>query len=184
VVADGSPRLLDRVRHEIRRRHYSRRTEKAYVCWIRRYVIFHGKRHPNDLGAAEVTSYLSHLAVAEQVSASTQNQAFSALLFLYRSVLGRELSGLGQHPGQASGASSPGADLLSFGFAQGSGGCGTARFLTWSAPAVEAGPGDPDGLADGGDPYLGSQLLRGLHQSFSTSSRFFRGIPMSAPTFF
>jgi integron integrase len=96
VVADGSPRLLDRVRHEIRRRHYSRRTEKAYVCWIRRYVIFHGKRHPNDLGAAEVTSYLSHLAVAEQVSASTQNQAFSALLFLYRSVLGRELSGLGQ----------------------------------------------------------------------------------------
>ena len=67
----GAPKLLDRVRAEIRRRHYSRRTEKAYVSWIRRYVIFHGKRHPNDLGAAELTSFLSHLATAANVVAHT-----------------------------------------------------------------------------------------------------------------
>jgi integron integrase len=88
------PCLFDRVRLSIRARHYSRRTEKAYLAWIRRYILFHNKRHPNRLGAAEVTGYLSHLASTRRVSASTQNQAFSALVFLYREVLGRELAGL------------------------------------------------------------------------------------------
>lgn len=88
------PRLLDRVREAIRTRHYSPRTEKAYVGWIKRYIFFHGKRHPNEMGAPEVTRFLSSLAIRGQVSASTQNQAFSALLFLYREVLHRELAGL------------------------------------------------------------------------------------------
>jgi len=81
------PRLLDRVRVAIRARHYSRRTEKAYVAWIRRYIVFHDKRHPADMGAPEVTRFLSSPAVAGKVAASTQNQALSALLFLYRDVL-------------------------------------------------------------------------------------------------
>lgn len=85
------PRLLDRVRHAVRARHYSRRTEKAYVAWTRRYVLFHGKRHPSEMGAAEMTAYLSALATRGNVSASTQNQALSALLFLYRDVLGQEV---------------------------------------------------------------------------------------------
>jgi site-specific recombinase XerD len=85
------PRLLDRVRTAIRTRHLSRRTEKAYVFWVRRFVLFHGKRHPADLGADEVTRFLSSLAEVQRVSASTQNQALSALLFLYRHVLGVEL---------------------------------------------------------------------------------------------
>src|SRR5512139_3519924 len=92
------PRLLDRVRCVLRTRHFSRRTEQAYVGWIRRFILFHGKRHPGGLGSPEVTGYLSHLASSRQVSASTQNQAFSALLFLYREVLGRELAGLDQVP--------------------------------------------------------------------------------------
>src|ERR671919_2575715 len=77
------PRLLDRVRAAIRTRHYSRRTEKAYVAWIRRYIVFHDKRHPIEMGAPEVTRFLSSLATEGQVAASTQNQALSALLFLY-----------------------------------------------------------------------------------------------------
>src|SRR5262245_47551511 len=81
------PRLLDRVRHAIRARHYSRRTEKAYVHWIRRFIFFHGKRHPSEMGAPEVTRFLTSLAVDARVAASTQNQALSALLFLYRDVL-------------------------------------------------------------------------------------------------
>ncbi|HET7291881.1 MAG TPA: integron integrase [Vicinamibacteria bacterium] len=88
------PRLLDRVRIAIRARHYSRRTEKAYVFWVRRYLGFHGMRHPNEMGSAEVAAFLAALATRWRVSASTQNQAFSALLFLYREVLGREVSGL------------------------------------------------------------------------------------------
>jgi integron integrase len=92
--ASPPPRLLDRVRRSIRARHYSLRTEKSYVAWIRRFILFHNKRHPNVLGAVEVTGYLSHLATNRHVSASTQNQAFSALLFLYRDVLGRQLAGL------------------------------------------------------------------------------------------
>ena len=89
--APHPPRLLDRVREAIRTRHYSRRTEKAYVHWIRRFIFFHDKRHPADMGAAEVTAFLTSLAVRDKVAASTQNQALSALLFLYREVLGVEL---------------------------------------------------------------------------------------------
>jgi integron integrase len=81
------PRLLDRVRAAVRIRHYSRRTEKAYVAWIRRYILFHGKRHPLEMGAPELTRFLTSLAVDGNVAASTQNQALSALLFLYRQVL-------------------------------------------------------------------------------------------------
>ena len=85
------PRLLDRVRAATRARHYSRRTEKAYVAWIRRYILFHGKRHPMEMGGPEVTRFLTSLAVDGHVAGSTQNQALSALLFLYREVLGQEL---------------------------------------------------------------------------------------------
>ena len=81
------PRLLDRVRAACRARHLSRRTEQAYVAWIRRYIFFHDKRHPAQMGAPEVTKFLTSLAVEGQVAASTQNQALSALLFLYRDVL-------------------------------------------------------------------------------------------------
>jgi integron integrase len=96
VLPADPPRLLDRVRHAIRSRHYSRRTEEAYVGWVRRYIFFHGKRHPAAMGSPEVARFLSSLANEGRVSASTQNQAFSALLFLYREVLRRELSGLDQ----------------------------------------------------------------------------------------
>jgi integron integrase len=82
-----APRLLDRVRDAIRARHYSRRTEDAYVVWIRRYIVFHGKVHPSGLGADAIAAFLTWLAVDRKVSASTQNQALSALLFLYRGVL-------------------------------------------------------------------------------------------------
>ena len=81
------PRLLDRVRAALRTRHGSRRTEEAYVAWIRRFIFFHGKRHPGEMGAPEVTSFLTSLAVDGHVAASTQNQALSALLFLYKNVL-------------------------------------------------------------------------------------------------
>ena len=81
------PKLLDRVRHEIRTRHYSRRTEKAYIHWIKRFIFFHAVRHPAEMGEAEVTRFLSCLAVEGQVAASTQNQALTALLFLYKAVL-------------------------------------------------------------------------------------------------
>jgi len=85
------PKLLDQVIARLRVKHYSLRTEKTYVDWIKRYIFYHGKRHPKDMGAAEVESFLSHLAVARNVSASTQNQAKSALLFLYKEVLGLDL---------------------------------------------------------------------------------------------
>jgi len=88
------PKLLDRVRASLRVRHYSQRTEAAYVGWIRRYIHFHGVRHPDEMGSAEVVEFLSDLAVNGQVSASTQNQALAALLFLYRNVLVRDLQGL------------------------------------------------------------------------------------------
>jgi integron integrase len=84
-------RLLDQVRDAVRARHYSRRTEKAYVAWIRRFILFHGKRHPAQMGAPELTRYLSWLAVEGNISASTQNQALSALLFLYREVLKQDV---------------------------------------------------------------------------------------------
>ncbi len=86
-----SPRLLNRVRDKIRLKHYSIRTEQAYVDWIKRFILFHGKRHPAALGASEVEAFLTDLAVVRQVASATQNQAKSALLFLYKEVLGIEL---------------------------------------------------------------------------------------------
>ena len=83
------PRLLDRVRQALRARHLSRRTEEAYVAWIRRFIVFHDKRHPAEMGAPDVTKFLTSLAIDGQVAASTQNQALSALLFLYKEVLER-----------------------------------------------------------------------------------------------
>lgn len=85
------PKLLDRVRERVRFKHYSIRTEDAYVQWVKRFVLYHGRRHPAELGAPEVEAFLTHLAVEGKVSASTQNQARSALLFLYKEVLGIEL---------------------------------------------------------------------------------------------
>lgn len=82
-----SPRLLDQVREIIRIKHYSIRTEQAYLQWIRRYILYHGRRHPRDLGESEVSAFLSSLAIKSKVSASTQNQAMHAILFLYRDVL-------------------------------------------------------------------------------------------------
>jgi integron integrase len=86
-------KLLDQVRDVIRLKHYSIRTEQSYVDWIKRYIFFHKKRHPKDMGRAEVEAFLTHLAVEGNVAASTQNQAFSALLFLYREVLHQDLEG-------------------------------------------------------------------------------------------
>ena len=81
------PRLLDRVRSVIRIRHYSHRTEEAYTYWIRQFILYHDKRHPLEMGKSEVEAYLSWLAEKRNVAASTQNQAFNAILFLYRDVL-------------------------------------------------------------------------------------------------
>lgn len=86
-----SPKLLDQVRGKIRLKHYSIRTEQAYVDWIKRFILHFDKQHPKDLGAAEVEQFLTYLAVQGNVAASTQNQAKSALLFLYKEVLGSEL---------------------------------------------------------------------------------------------
>jgi integron integrase len=86
-VATQPPKLLDRLRQTCRVRHYSIRTEDAYHDWARRFILFHGKRHPQEMGAAEINQFLTHLAVEGHVSASTQNQAFCAILFLYRDVL-------------------------------------------------------------------------------------------------
>ncbi len=87
----SSPRLLDRVRWHLRAKHYSIRTEEAYVDWTRRFILFIGKRHPSELGEEQIAQFLTHLAVDKNVAASTQNQALSALLFLYQQVLERKL---------------------------------------------------------------------------------------------
>jgi len=87
----GTKRLIDRLREEVRSRHYSLQTEKAYWYWIRYFILFHKKRHPAGMGAAEVTAFLSWLATERKVAAATQNQALSALLFLYKHVLGQTL---------------------------------------------------------------------------------------------
>ena len=89
--APQAPRLLDRLRDVIRAKHYSRRTEKTYRYWVRYFIFFHGKRHPEEMGAAEITSFLNWLASERNVAAATQNQALNALLFLYRHVLERDL---------------------------------------------------------------------------------------------
>ncbi len=96
AAASKSPRLLDQVRGVLRFHHYSIRTEEAYLGWIRRFVLFHGKRHPNELGAEEVRAFLTALAVEGKVAAPTQNQALSALLFLYQQVLKLEIGWLGE----------------------------------------------------------------------------------------
>lgn len=86
------PKLLDRMRDKIRIKHYSIRTEKSYLKWAKNYILFHNKRHPENMGAAEIESFLRHLAVNRKVAASTQNQALCALIFLYREVLHREMT--------------------------------------------------------------------------------------------
>jgi integron integrase len=88
------PRLMDRVRQACRLRHFSPRTEEAYTSWIRRFIVYQGKRHPETLGETEVAAFLSSLAISRHVSASTQNQAMSALLFLYETVLERPLASM------------------------------------------------------------------------------------------
>lgn len=90
-IKNEPPKLLDQVRGKIRLKHYSIRTEQAYVDWIKRFILHFDKQHPKDLGAAQVEQFLTHLAVVGKVSASTQNQAKSALLFLYKEILGSEL---------------------------------------------------------------------------------------------
>src|SRR2546425_11986738 len=90
----GKPKLLEQVRQLLRLRHYSLRTEEAYLAWMKRFILFHGKRHPRELDERDISAFLSGLAVEGKVAASTQNQALSALLFLYKEVLGRELSWL------------------------------------------------------------------------------------------
>jgi len=83
----GKPRLADQIHQVMRRKHYSLRTEQTYVQWIKRFIVFHGKRHPATMGEAEVTAFLNHLAATRNVAAATQNQALNAILFLYRDVL-------------------------------------------------------------------------------------------------
>ena len=87
----AQPRLLETVRAEIRLRHYSYRTEKAYVDWIWRFIVHHGRRHPREMGGDEVRDFLSHLAKDRQVSPATQAQALAALLFLYKRVMNVDL---------------------------------------------------------------------------------------------
>ena len=91
IMESQPKKLLDQVRDAIRLKHYSYRTEQSYVGWVQRYILFHNKTHPKDMGGAEVEAFLTHLAVKENVAASTQNQALSALLFLYRYVLHQDL---------------------------------------------------------------------------------------------
>ncbi len=86
------PKLLERMRQALRARHYSYRTEQSYLQWVRRFILFHGKRHPAEMGAPEIEAFLSHLAAHENIAASTQNQALSALLFLYRHVLHKDIA--------------------------------------------------------------------------------------------
>src|SRR3989441_6567286 len=91
--AEVRPRtLLGRLRAAVRARHYSPRTEESYVGWVKRFVVFHGRQHPDQLSEAHVRAFLEHLAERDQVSASTQNQALAAVLFLYEAVLGRGLT--------------------------------------------------------------------------------------------
>ena len=87
--AQPTPRLYDRVVEVLRTRHYSRRNEQTYAHWIKRFIYFHNVRHPAEMAEPEINAFLTHLAVKQKVSASTQNQALSALLFLYRHVIGR-----------------------------------------------------------------------------------------------
>jgi len=94
--SERKPRLLDLLRQALISRHYSHKTEQTYCYWVKRFIRFHGMRHPAQMAETEVNAFLSHLAVNEKVSASTQNQALSALLFLYRYVIGRRIGELGE----------------------------------------------------------------------------------------
>jgi len=94
--APPKPKLLDQLRESLRSRYYSRRTEQTYCQWVKRYIFFHNVRHPAEMAEPEINAFLTHLAVKEHVSALSQNQALSALLFLYRHVLGREIGNLGE----------------------------------------------------------------------------------------
>jgi len=89
-------KLLDQVRDSIRKRHYSIRTEEAYINWIKQFIIFHGKRHPTELGEKEIAAFISHLATGRKVAASTQNQALNAIVYLYKHILRIEIGDLGQ----------------------------------------------------------------------------------------
>ena len=94
-VRDPEPKLFDQLQEALRARHYSRRTEQAYCSWVKRFIFFHNVRHPKDMAEPEIKAFLIHLAAKEKYSASTLNQALSALLFLYRNVIGREVGDLG-----------------------------------------------------------------------------------------
>ncbi len=94
--AGAKPKLMDRLREALLSRHYSRCTEQAYCLWVKRFIFFHHVRHPVEMAEPEINAFLTHLALKERVSASTQNQALSALLFLYRHVLGKEIGDLGE----------------------------------------------------------------------------------------
>jgi len=95
LIRKSKPKLLDQLRESLRARHYSRRTEQTYCNWVKRFIHFHNVRHPAEMPETEINAFLTHLAVKEKVSASTQNQALSGLLFLYRHVIGREVGDLG-----------------------------------------------------------------------------------------
>ena len=100
---ETKPKLLDQMRHVLRLKHLSIRTEETYLSWTKRFILFHGKRHPQDMGVSEIRAFLTHLAVHDKVAASTQNSALHALLFLYRHVLKQpfpELEGIerAKHP--------------------------------------------------------------------------------------
>ena len=85
------PKLLDQVRHSLRAKHYAYSTEKTYLHWIKRFILFHHKRHPKEMNSPEIEQFLTYLAVEQHVAASTQNQALAALLFLYQQVLRQSL---------------------------------------------------------------------------------------------
>ena len=91
AAANPKPKLLDQMRQAIQTGHYSNKTEKAYVHWIKRYIFFHAKRHPLEMAEPEIAEFLSNLATEGRVSASTQNQAFNAILFLYNEVLSKKI---------------------------------------------------------------------------------------------
>jgi integron integrase len=96
AVYQRKPKLMDDLRQALQARHYSKSTEQTYCLWVRRYIYFHNVKHPAEMAESEMNAFLTHLAVKEKVSASTQNQALSALLFLYRHVLGRDVGDLGE----------------------------------------------------------------------------------------
>lgn len=96
LVGEANPKLLDRLREALRSRHYSRRTDQTYCHWAKLFIYFHNIRHPADMAEPQINAFLTHLAVKEKICASSHNQALSALLFLYRHLIGREVGDLGE----------------------------------------------------------------------------------------